>query len=76
MTDNVTLMGVRLDNLSEEEVVGHIVSYAARGEGGRMVNINVDVLRLIVTDPEVRRLMAGAELALAAARQRSQSVAL
>jgi len=61
----VTLMGVRLDDLSEKEVVGHIVSRAERGDGGRMVNINVDVLRLIVTDPEVRRLMAGAELSLA-----------
>src|ERR1700691_6337099 len=65
MTDNVTIMGVRLDNLAEKEVVEHIVSCAERGEGGRMLNINVDNLRLTVADPAVRRLIADAHLVLA-----------
>lgn len=64
-TAAVTLMGVHLDNLSQQESVDHIVSSASRGEGGRMVNVNVDVLRLVVADPAVRQLMADADLVLA-----------
>jgi N-acetylglucosaminyldiphosphoundecaprenol N-acetyl-beta-D-mannosaminyltransferase len=58
-------MGVQLDNLSQREAVDHIMSCASRGEGGRMVNINVDVLRLMVADPAVRQVIAEADLVLA-----------
>jgi len=64
-TVTVTVMGVQLVNLSQQEAVDHIVSCASRGEGGRMVNINVDVLRLMVADPAVRQVIGEAELVLA-----------
>ena len=58
----VTLMDVRLDNLSEAEVIGQIVRNASRGEGGWMVNPNVDVMRQIVESAGLRKLVAGADL--------------
>jgi N-acetylglucosaminyldiphosphoundecaprenol N-acetyl-beta-D-mannosaminyltransferase len=61
----VTLMGVRLDNLTEQGLVDHIVSSAALGAGGWMVNPNVDVLRQIVLDPTLRQLVADADLVVA-----------
>jgi N-acetylglucosaminyldiphosphoundecaprenol N-acetyl-beta-D-mannosaminyltransferase len=61
----VTLLGVRLDNFSQQELVDHIVASASRGTGGWMVNPNVDVLRQIVGDPALRELVAGADLAIA-----------
>ncbi|HUB70356.1 MAG TPA: WecB/TagA/CpsF family glycosyltransferase [Acidimicrobiales bacterium] len=68
MTDlhpHVKLLGVRFDNLSQAEVVGHIVSSAARGEGGWMANPNVDHLRQIAADNRLRELVAGADLVVA-----------
>lgn len=61
----VRLLGVRLDNLSESEVVDHVVRAAAAGRGGWMVNPNVDVMRQIVTDQALRQLVSGADLVVA-----------
>ena len=61
----VAIMGVLLDNLSEEEVIDHIISAACEGVGGWVVNPNVDVLRQVVAEPALRRLVQGADLALA-----------
>ncbi len=61
----VTLLGVRLDNLTQQELADHIVSSAARGAGGWMVNPNVDVLRQIVLDPTLRQLVSEADLVVA-----------
>jgi N-acetylglucosaminyldiphosphoundecaprenol N-acetyl-beta-D-mannosaminyltransferase len=58
-------MGVKLDNLSQQESVDYVVSCASSGEGGRVVNINVDVLRLMVADPAVHQVIADADLVLA-----------
>jgi N-acetylglucosaminyldiphosphoundecaprenol N-acetyl-beta-D-mannosaminyltransferase len=60
----ITLMSVRLDNLSEEEAAEHVVSAAQRGEGGRLVNPNVDVLRQVVSDGSLRPLLQSADLVL------------
>ena len=57
---HITLMSVRLDNLSEEEAAEHVVSAAQRGEGGRLVNPNVDVMRQVVTDRSLGSLLQSA----------------
>ena len=61
---HITLMSVRLDNLSEEEAAEHVVSAAQRGEGGRLVNPNVDVMRQVVTDRSLGSLLQSADLVL------------
>ena len=61
---HVTLMSVRLDNLSEEEATEHVISAAQRGEGGRLVNPNVDVMRHVVSDRSLRPLLQSADLVL------------
>lgn len=60
----ITLMSVRLDNLSEEEAAERVVSAAQRGEGGRLVNPNVDVMRQVASDSSLRPLLEGADLVL------------
>ena len=60
----ITLMSVRLDNLSEEEAAEHVVSAAQRGEGGRLVNPNVDVMRQVTTDRSLDPLLERADLVL------------
>jgi len=61
-TPSVTLMGLRLDNLAEDEVVERIVSDASLGLGGWLANPNVDRLRQIVAQPALRQLVEGASL--------------
>jgi len=60
----ITLMSVRLDNLSEEEAADYVVSAAQRGRGGRLVNPNVDVMRQVATDRSLRPLLLSADLVL------------
>jgi N-acetylglucosaminyldiphosphoundecaprenol N-acetyl-beta-D-mannosaminyltransferase len=60
----ITLMSVRLDNLSEEEAAEYVVSAAQRGKGGRLVNPNVDVLRQVATDRSLSFLLQSADLVL------------
>lgn len=60
----ITLMSVQLDNLSEEEAAEHVVSAAQRGQGGRLVNPNVDVLRQVTTDRSLGFLLESADLVL------------
>ncbi|WP_405141837.1 WecB/TagA/CpsF family glycosyltransferase [Sphaerisporangium sp. NBC_01403] len=60
----VKVAGVEVDALTEGEVVGHVVAALARGEGGHVVTPNVDICRACSRDPEVRALVAGADLAV------------
>lgn len=55
-------MGVTLDSLTQGELVDHVVGQAAQGQGGWMVNPNVDVLRQVVADRSVRALVERADL--------------
>ena len=61
----VDIMGLALQDMTEQELVDHIVSGAAAGRGGWMVNPNVDVMRQVVADAEVRALAEEADLAVA-----------
>jgi N-acetylglucosaminyldiphosphoundecaprenol N-acetyl-beta-D-mannosaminyltransferase len=63
-SEKITLMSVRLDNLSETEAADYVVSAAKRGEGGRLVNPNVDVMRQVATDRNLQSLLASADLVL------------
>lgn len=63
-SEQITLMSVRLDNLSEEEAAEHVVSAVQRGEGGQLVNPNVDVMRQVTTDRSLRPLLQDADLVL------------
>ncbi len=64
-TDPVELMGVALDNRTHHEAVDQVIASVKRGEGGRVVNLNVDILRRAVRDRSFGRLLAQADLALA-----------
>lgn len=58
-------MGFCFDSLSEEEVVGHIVSELSAGRGGWLVNPNTDVLRAAVREVELGNLVRSADLVVA-----------
>jgi N-acetylglucosaminyldiphosphoundecaprenol N-acetyl-beta-D-mannosaminyltransferase len=58
-------MGVELDNVSEDEMLDHVFSSLSAGHGGWAASLNVDILRQTVASPELRQLMAGADLVLA-----------
>src|SRR3954471_23909581 len=59
------LDGVRLDRLTETQVVLAIRQAVARSRGGRVMTPNVDILRQARRDPAIRAQLAGAELVVA-----------
>jgi len=61
----ITVAGVAFDPLTEAEVVGCVRDAMARGEGGRLVTPNVDILRLAATEPSVHGYLADATLVVA-----------
>ena len=63
--DRVLLDGVGIDPVTEQAVVETVCAALDRGEGGRIVTPNVDVLRRARTDPEVRAYLDGAALVVA-----------
>lgn len=78
----VELQGVPFDNLSEPEVIEHILDCVAAGTGGSVLTPNVDILRALTRDPELRQIAATASLIVAdgvpllwAARLASQPLA-
>ena len=60
-----SLLGIRLDNLPEAAAVERVLAAAERGEGGVLINPNVDVLRQAVRDPAIGALLADADVVLA-----------
>lgn len=60
----VELLGVAVDDVDEAEVVEEIASGADAGRGGWVVTPNVDILRRLVADPELRAQVASADLVL------------
>ncbi|MDP9848904.1 WecB/TagA/CpsF family glycosyltransferase [Streptosporangium lutulentum] len=61
----VHVAGVAIDPMTESEVVDHVIAALKRGEGGHIVTPNVDISRIVARDPEARRLVEGADLAVA-----------
>ncbi|MGW4639195.1 WecB/TagA/CpsF family glycosyltransferase [Sphaerisporangium sp. NPDC004334] len=60
----VTVAGVTVDTLTEEQVVEHVVTALRQGRGGHVVTPNVDICRACSRDPEVRAIVEGADLAV------------
>lgn len=58
----VTIMGVRMDLLDENELVEQVFSALDRGEGGWIVTPNVDIVRQCSADAELAALVDSATL--------------
>jgi N-acetylglucosaminyldiphosphoundecaprenol N-acetyl-beta-D-mannosaminyltransferase len=67
--ERVRLAGREFDAITEEEVAAYVVEALSRGEGGRIVTPNVDILRLADSDrpiaAEVRSFLDDASLVVA-----------
>jgi N-acetylglucosaminyldiphosphoundecaprenol N-acetyl-beta-D-mannosaminyltransferase len=61
----VVVDGVGIDPVTEADVAGAVCAALERGEGGRIVTPNVDILRLARRDPAVREYLADATLVVA-----------
>lgn len=61
----VPLGGLSVDPLTEAQVVSHVRSALARGEGGWIVTPNVDILRRVSRDPQLRAQLREADLVVA-----------
>jgi exopolysaccharide biosynthesis WecB/TagA/CpsF family protein len=57
--------GVVLDDLDTGEAVRHIVASAGRGRGGRVANVNVDILRQALADASLRQAINACDLVMA-----------
>ena len=62
---SVLLMGVRLDCVTEKQVITHVVANIRAGVGGWIVTPNVDHLRIISERPDLLRMMNEASLRVA-----------
>ncbi|GFJ89662.1 hypothetical protein Prum_033040 [Phytohabitans rumicis] len=65
MSERIVLDGIAVDAVTEEQVVAAVRSALDRGEGGRIVTPNVDILRQARVDPEVRAYLDDATLVVA-----------
>jgi N-acetylglucosaminyldiphosphoundecaprenol N-acetyl-beta-D-mannosaminyltransferase len=63
--DSVELCGMPLANIDSRQLVDHLFTSLARGQGGWLVTANLDFLRRHVKDPESRDIYAGADLRVA-----------
>ena len=60
----VTVAGVPLDGLTEDQVVGQVLAALAAGQGGWIVTVNVDISRAVRRDAALAALIAPAALAV------------
>jgi N-acetylglucosaminyldiphosphoundecaprenol N-acetyl-beta-D-mannosaminyltransferase len=60
----VLVAGVRLDRLTEEQVVQRVLSQLAAGNGGWVATLNVDICRAVHRDPALCALVGEAPLAV------------
>jgi N-acetylglucosaminyldiphosphoundecaprenol N-acetyl-beta-D-mannosaminyltransferase len=60
-----SLLGVGFDAVTESELIEWVHVRLARGEGTWICPVNVDVLRQIVRDPEIRELVGTADALVA-----------
>ncbi|BBH66124.1 hypothetical protein ACTI_28090 [Actinoplanes sp. OR16] len=63
--DRVHLDGTGIDRITEDEVVAVVRDALTRGQGGRIITPNVDILRRAAADPRVRRHLDDADLIVA-----------
>ncbi|MEW9529024.1 WecB/TagA/CpsF family glycosyltransferase [Microbispora sp. NPDC049125] len=65
LDDRVKVAGIRLDALTEAQVVDEVMTAIERGRGGHVVTPNVDICRAVSRNPSLRALVDGADLAVA-----------
>lgn len=58
-------MGVGIDCVTQREVIDHVFESLGAGTGGRIVTPNVDILRQVVHQRELRHLVQAADLVIA-----------
>jgi N-acetylglucosaminyldiphosphoundecaprenol N-acetyl-beta-D-mannosaminyltransferase len=61
----VSLMNVALDSLTEAEVLARVSAALDRGEGGWIMPVNLDVLRQLHRDANLREMAARADMTVA-----------
>ena len=61
----VTLCGLRLLNVDEKSCVQLVMKACDEGQGGWLLTPNLDILRQVVVDPEIRQLCEGADVVVA-----------
>lgn len=61
----VTLLGLPLDRISEDEVIDRVLEGVRAGRGGWICPVNLDVLRKVTHDAGLRRLVASADFVTA-----------
>src|SRR5438876_729916 len=61
----IPLMSVHFDSVTEADVVSHVTAALDRGEGGRIITPNADILRLAGRDAEARQHIQDATLVVA-----------
>lgn len=60
-----TVHGLAFDAITESQLVAHVVAAARRGEGGRIVTPNVDIVRLARRDGAARGFVTRSSLVVA-----------
>jgi N-acetylglucosaminyldiphosphoundecaprenol N-acetyl-beta-D-mannosaminyltransferase len=65
MPERIVLDGITVDAVTEEQVVAGVRAAIDRGEGGRIVTPNVDILRRAREEPEVRAYLEDATFVVA-----------
>jgi N-acetylglucosaminyldiphosphoundecaprenol N-acetyl-beta-D-mannosaminyltransferase len=63
--DRVSLLGLALDRLTEDEVIDRVLEGVKTRRGGWICPVNLDVLRKITRDASLQRLVASADLVVA-----------
>jgi N-acetylglucosaminyldiphosphoundecaprenol N-acetyl-beta-D-mannosaminyltransferase len=62
---DVVIGGLKLHAVTQADAIAHMVTSQANGRGGLVVNPNVDHLRLLRTNGDLRRAYDDADLVLA-----------
>jgi exopolysaccharide biosynthesis WecB/TagA/CpsF family protein len=62
---DVSLMGVRINNVTEGEAIDWIFTALKEGRGGRVASLNVDILRQALLDRDLRDRIEETDLVLA-----------
>jgi N-acetylglucosaminyldiphosphoundecaprenol N-acetyl-beta-D-mannosaminyltransferase len=65
MSGRVRLLGLEIDNVTEAEAIGSILSALDEGRGGSVATPNLDHLRQVSHRPELAELVRGADLVVA-----------
>ena len=61
---HVSVMGVRIDNMTESEAIDWVFTALKHDQGGRVSSLNVDILRQALLDHDLQRRIADTELVL------------